>query len=76
MEMDGIELVFEDDALEYVVDKALEYKLGARGLRSIVESVMMDKMYEMPSMTEKSCRITKEYASMQFAKCDPAGFQD
>ncbi len=76
MEMDGIELVFDDDALEYVVDKALEYKLGARGLRSIVESVMMDKMYEMPSMTEKSCRITKEYASMQFAKCDPAGFQD
>lgn len=72
MEMDGIELIFDDDALEYVVDKALEYKLGARGLRSIVESVMMDKMYEMPSMTEKTCRITKEYASTQFAKCNPA----
>ncbi|MBR2606413.1 MAG: ATP-dependent Clp protease ATP-binding subunit ClpX [Bacteroidaceae bacterium] len=76
MEMDGIELIFDDDALEYVVDKALEYKLGARGLRSIVESVMMDKMYEMPSMTEKSCHITKEYASTQFAKCDPSGFQN
>lgn len=76
MEMDGIELTFDDDALEYVVDKALEYKLGARGLRSIVESVMMDKMYEMPSMTEKSCRITKEYASAQFAKCNPSGFQN
>ena len=76
MEMDGIELIFDDVALEYVVDKALEYKLGARGLRSIVESVMMDKMYEMPSMTEKSCHITKEYASTQFAKCDPSGFQN
>lgn len=76
MEMDGIELVFDDDALEYVVDKALEYKLGARGLRSIVESVMMDKMYEMPSVDEKSCRITKEYASTQFAKYDPAAFQE
>ena len=76
MEMDGIELVFDDDALEYVVDKALEYKLGARGLRSIVESVMMDKMYEMPSVDEKTCRITKEYASTQFAKYDPAAFQE
>ena len=76
MEMDGIELIFDDDALEYVVDKALEYKLGARGLRSIVESVMMDKMYEMPSMAEKTCRITKEYASTQFAKCNPSGFQN
>ena len=76
MEMDGIELVFDDDALEYVVDKALEYKLGARGLRSIVESVMMDKMYEMPSVDEKICRITKEYASTQFAKYDPSGFQN
>ena len=76
MEMDGIELIFDDDALEYVVDKALEYKLGARGLRSIVESVMMDKMYEMPSMDEKCCRITKEYASEQFAKCNPSDFQN
>lgn len=76
MEMDGIELVFEDDALEYVVDKALEYKLGARGLRSIVESVMMDKMYEMPSMTEKNCRITKDYVDTQFAKNNPSGYQD
>ena len=76
MEMDGVELVFDDDALEYVVDKALEYKLGARGLRSIVESVMMDKMYEMPSMDEKCCRITKEYANEQFAKCNPSDFQN
>ena len=58
MEMDGIELVFDDDALEYVVDKALEYKLGARGLRSIVESVMMDKM-RASSLQNATPRISK-----------------
>ena len=72
MEMDGIELVFDDDVFEFIVDKAVEYKLGARGLRSIVESVMMDKMFEMPSQETKNCHITKEYASAQFAKCNPA----
>ena len=70
--MDGVELVFDDDVFEFIVDKAVEYKLGARGLRSIVESVMMDKMFEMPSQGTKSCHITKEYASAQFAKCNPA----
>ncbi len=73
MEMDGITLTFDDDALEYIVDKALEYKLGARGLRSIVESIMMDKMFEMPSTEKKSCSITKEYADAQFSKCTPEG---
>jgi ATP-dependent Clp protease ATP-binding subunit ClpX len=73
MAMDGIELTFDDDALEYIVDKALEYKLGARGLRSIVESIMMDKMFEMPSTEKKECRITKEYADTQFSKCTPVG---
>ena len=73
MEMDGITLTFDNDALEYIVDKALEYKLGARGLRSIVESIMMDKMFEMPSTDKKSCSITKEYADAQFSKCTPEG---
>ena len=73
MEMDGITLTFEDEALEYIVDKALEYKLGARGLRSIVESIMMDKMFEMPSTKKKTCSITKEYADAQFSKCTPEG---
>jgi ATP-dependent Clp protease ATP-binding subunit ClpX len=73
MEMDGITLTFEDEALEYIVDKALEYKLGARGLRSIVESIMMDKMFEMPSTKKKHCSITKEYADAQFSKCTPEG---
>ena len=72
--MDDIELKFDEDVFEYIVDKALEYKLGARGLRSIVESIMMDKMFEMPSKEEKSCHITKEYASMQFAKNNPSMF--
>ena len=68
MEMDGVELVFEDDALEYIVDTAVEYKLGARGLRSIVETIMMEKMFEIPSSGVDSCRITKEYAQQQVEK--------
>ncbi|MDL2214936.1 ATP-dependent Clp protease ATP-binding subunit ClpX [Dysgonomonas sp. OttesenSCG-928-M03] len=61
-DMDGVELSFEDDVYEYIVDKAVEYKLGARGLRSIVETVMMDAMFEIPSTGEKSLHITKPYA--------------
>ncbi len=68
MEMDGVELVFDDEALEYIVDTAVEYKLGARGLRSIVESIMMEKMFEIPSSGEKICKITKEYAQSQVEK--------
>ena len=68
MEMDGVELVFEDDVLEYIVDMAIEYKLGARGLRSIVETIMMEKMFEVPSSGAKSCKITKEYAKKQIEK--------
>lgn len=62
-EMDGISLTFDDDALDFVVDKAIEYKLGARGLRSIVESIMVDAMYELPTQNVKSFTVTKEYAS-------------
>lgn len=68
MEMDGVELVFEDDALEYIVDTAVEYKLGARGLRSIVETIMTEKMFEIPSSDVKVCRITKEYSKKQVEK--------
>ena len=68
MEMDGVKLVFEDDTLEYIVDTAVEYKLGARGLRSIVETIMMDKMFEIPSSGADSCVITKEYARQQIEK--------
>lgn len=68
MEMDGVKLSFDNSALEYIVDTAIEYKLGARGLRSIVETIMMEKMFEIPSSGAKSCRITKEYARKQVEK--------
>ena len=68
--MDGIELTFEEEVFEFIVDKALEFKLGARGLRSIVEAVMMDAMYSLPSTTEKKLRVTLEYAKEKFEKSD------
>lgn len=67
-EMDGIKLTFTDDALNYIVDKAVEYKLGARGLRSIVESMMTDAMYEMPSRRLKKLDVTLEYAEKELEK--------
>jgi ATP-dependent Clp protease ATP-binding subunit ClpX len=60
--LDGIKLKFEEDVLDFIVDKAIEFKLGARGLRSIVEHIMMDAMYEMPSTDKKSLTITLNYA--------------
>ena len=66
--MDGVELSFTDDALQLIVDKAVEYKLGARGLRSIVESIMMDAMFEIPSKKVKKFAVTKAYASEQLDK--------
>ena len=62
MLLDGIELKFDDDVLDYIVDKALEYKLGARGLRSICEAIMMDVMFDMPEGESKELRITLDYA--------------
>ncbi len=67
-EMDGIELTFTSDALQTIVDKAVEYKLGARGLRSIVESVMRDMMYDAPSRKIKKFEVTAEYAKSQLQK--------
>lgn len=60
--LDGIKLKFEEEVLDFIVDKAIEFKLGARGLRSIVEHIMMDAMYEMPSTDKKSLTITLNYA--------------
>ena len=67
-EMDGIKLEFDEEALDYIVDKAVEYKLGARGLRSIVEAVMMDAMFEIPSEKVKSFTVTLEYTKQQLDK--------
>ena len=66
--MDGIELTFPEDTLDYIVSKAMEYKLGARGLRSIVETVMMDAMYEIPSKKVKKFEVTLDYARKQLEK--------
>ena len=67
-EMDGIKLSFTEEALDYIVDKAVEYKLGARGLRSIVESVMMDAMFEIPSKRLKTFEVTLKYAQEKLDK--------
>lgn len=66
--MDNIELTFADDALDFMVDKAVEYKLGARGLRSIVEAVIMDAMYDAPSRRIKKFEVTLDYARTQLDK--------
>lgn len=67
-EMDGIKLTFTDDALDYIVDKAVEYKLGARGLRSIVESVVNEAMFELPSKDVKELEVTRDYAAQELEK--------
>ena len=66
--MDGVKLVIGDDVLEYVVEKAVEYKLGARGLRSIVEAMMMDAMFDVPSRRLKTFEVTLDYAKKQLDK--------
>lgn len=63
--MDGVNLSFDNDVYEYIVDKAIEYKLGARGLRSIVENIMMDAMFNIPSAKQDNLHITKDYAAEQ-----------
>lgn len=60
--LDGVDLVFEPETLELIVDKAIQYKLGARGLRSIVETIMIDAMYETPSTDTKKLVVTPDYA--------------
>ena len=67
-EMDKVKLTFTDDALNFIVDKAIEYKLGARGLRSIVESIMSDAMFEIPSTRKRSFEVTIDYARKQLDK--------
>lgn len=64
-ELDGVELEFTPEALQVIVDKAVDYKLGARGLRSIVENVMMDSMYSLPSQKVKKFEVTPEYVRQQ-----------
>ena len=75
-EMDGVELKFEDAVFEYIVDKAVEYKLGARGLRSIVETIMMDAMFEIPSKKLENFAVTLDYAKHQLEGMNIARLQN
>ena len=73
LSMDGVQLTFEDEALDYIVDKALEYKLGARGLRGLMEAVMTDLMYEIPTKKKEgpqAITITKAYAQEKLERAD------
>ena len=69
-DLDHIKLTFDEEVFEYIVDKAIEFKLGARGLRSIVETIMIDAMYEIPSTDKKEFVVTKEYAQSQLKKAN------
>ena len=69
-EMDGVKLAFDDEVLDYVVDRAIVYKLGARGLRSICEAVMMDTMFDIPSSGCKEFRVTLPYAKEKIEKAN------
>lgn len=74
-EMDGVKLEFQPEVFDYIVDKAIEYKLGARGLRSIVETIVMDAMFEIPSHKVDSFVITLDYAKEQMNKANLSRLQ-
>ena len=74
-EMDGVKLEFQPEVFEYIVDKAVEYKLGARGLRAIVETIMMDVMFDLPSRKVDSFVVTLEYAKSQMEKANLSRLQ-
>ena len=74
-EMDGVKLEFQPEVFEYIVDKAIEYKLGARGLRSIVETIMMDVMFEIPSQKAKKYEVTLDFAKQQMGKANISRMQ-
>lgn len=75
-EMDGVNLVFQPEVFDFIVDKAVEYKLGARGLRSIVETIMMDVMFELPSKRAKKYELTLDYARLQLEKANISRLQN
>ena len=69
-EMDGVKLTFEPEVYDFIIDKAIEYRLGARGLRSIVETIMMEAMFDVPSTRKKTFHVTLDYASAQLNKAN------
>ncbi len=74
-EIDGIRLSFDANVLDFIVEKALDFKLGARGLRSICEAILTDAMYELPSKNDKTFKVTLEYATAQFSKSKMAALK-
>ena len=68
--MDGVKLTFQDGVYDYIVNKAVEYRLGARGLRSIVETIMMDIMFDIPSQSCLVYEVTMDYAKRQLEKAN------
>ena len=71
-EMDGIKLTFEKSVYDFIVEKSIEFKLGARGLRSILEAILMDAMFELPSdkKNRKTFRVTRRYAEEKFGQAN------
>ena len=69
-ELDGVKLSFDDEVLDYIVDKAVEFKLGARGLRSICEAIMMDTMFDIPSTDTRKFTVTLSYAKKKIEKAN------
>ncbi|NNJ81985.1 MAG: ATP-dependent Clp protease ATP-binding subunit ClpX, partial [Flavobacteriaceae bacterium] len=67
-EMDNIDFVITEEALDFIVEQAIEYKLGARGLRSLCEAVLTDAMYDLPGSDEKDLNVTVEYAQEKLNK--------
>jgi ATP-dependent Clp protease ATP-binding subunit ClpX len=67
-ELEGIKLTVDEDVLEFMVSKAMEFKLGARGLRSICEHILTDAMFELPGSNKKELHLTLDYATMKFDK--------
>jgi ATP-dependent Clp protease ATP-binding subunit ClpX len=74
-EIDGIRLTFDAKVLDFIVEKALDFKLGARGLRSICEAILTDAMYELPSKNESEFKVTLDYAQAQFSKSKMAALK-
>ncbi|MFN6379239.1 MAG: ATP-dependent Clp protease ATP-binding subunit ClpX, partial [Flavobacteriales bacterium] len=67
-DMDGVKLTFDKKVLDFIVERAIEYKLGARGLRGICEAIMLDAMYDLPSSKEKEFKVTLAYAKDKFSR--------
>ncbi|MBO7553640.1 MAG: AAA family ATPase, partial [Bacteroidaceae bacterium] len=75
-EMDGVKLSFEDEVFDYIVDKAIEFKVGARGLRSIVEAIMIDAMYNIPTEHPETYTVTLEFAKHQMERANVSRLQN